>query len=180
MSPIRRKEAACRSLFGPVDHDLLSRELTQRLQEISEQDSRRWNFSFLTDTPLPGRYEWEEVPAGCSPALYRESAGGEDVAVASNPEESGCSGRLHLGPESPAPSPDTNQENCPSISNTLKRHPAEVTPIRRKRTLSKHKAPNNTHITDFFVKRKRTSESKVIQIPALTASSEATLCKRIR
>lgn len=33
-------------------------------QQLSEQQKRRWNFDFLTETPLPGRYEW--VRTDCS------------------------------------------------------------------------------------------------------------------
>ncbi|NXX15118.1 CDN1C inhibitor, partial [Podargus strigoides] len=52
---------ACRSLFGPVDHAELGRELRDRLREMGEDDQRRWDYNFHTDTPLPGpgRLRWE-------------------------------------------------------------------------------------------------------------------------
>ena len=31
---------------------------------LSEQQKRRWNFDFMTETPLPGRYEW--IRTDCS------------------------------------------------------------------------------------------------------------------
>uniref|UniRef100_A0A3Q3SDE5 Cyclin-dependent kinase inhibitor domain-containing protein n=1 Tax=Mastacembelus armatus TaxID=205130 RepID=A0A3Q3SDE5_9TELE len=141
MDAIRRKESVCRSLFGPVDHEQLRRDLELKLQEMSEQDMRRWNFNFQTDTPLPGGFQWEEIPADRAAAFYQESTQLEVAACSSNVE---ADARLS-GCEEGA---GTDQENCPRISNTRK-CPAEVTPVRRKRTLSKPpaKPSNNTRIT---------------------------------
>ncbi|XP_029624380.1 cyclin-dependent kinase inhibitor 1C-like isoform X2 [Salmo trutta] len=69
----RRHSSVCRNLFGPIDHDELNRELKATLKEISEQDQRRWNFHFETDTPIPGSYEWEGISAESMPAFYQES-----------------------------------------------------------------------------------------------------------
>eukprot|EP00063_Salmo_salar_P008543 XP_013983378.1 PREDICTED: cyclin-dependent kinase inhibitor 1B-like [Salmo salar] len=69
----RRHSSVCRNLFGPIDHDALNRELKATLREISEQDQRRWNFHFETDTPIPGIYEWEGMSAESMPAFYQES-----------------------------------------------------------------------------------------------------------
>lgn len=107
-----------RSLFGPVDHEQLRREVGQRLKEMSEQDSRRWNFDFQTDTPLAGRFQWEEVPLDSSAALYR----GTSTTVSSSGTETGH--RLRAA----------DQENCSSISNTRR---AAETPARRKRARSR-------------------------------------------
>ncbi|XP_034733882.1 cyclin-dependent kinase inhibitor 1Ca [Etheostoma cragini] len=173
MDPIRRRESVCRSLFGPVDHEQLRRDLTRKLQEISEQDSRRWNFNFQTETPLCGRFQWEEIPAHCAAAMYQDDVCEEDdrlskEEVEEEEEEEGAAG--------------IDQENCSSISNTHK-CPAEVTPVRRKRTLSKPAAKNrsnNARITDFFPKRRKTTETKSTQNPFHTSSNEAALCKTIR
>ncbi|XP_070761400.1 cyclin dependent kinase inhibitor 1Ca [Enoplosus armatus] len=174
MDPIRRRESVCRSLFGPVDHEQLRRDLKLKLKEITEQDGRRWNFNFQTETPLPGRFQWEEIPADCAAALYQESAQPKDAVCASDTEEGV---RLSDREESAG----TDQENCSSISNTHK-CPAEVTPVRRKRTLSKPAAKprNNARITDFFAKRRRSTETKSILNPLHTSSSEAAPCKTIR
>lgn len=143
MNPVRRRESVCRSLFGPVDHDQLRRELKLKLKEISEQDSRRWNFNFQTETPLPGRFQWEEIPSDSAAALYQESNSNTEADDRLSDRE-GSTG--------------TDQENCSSISNTHKR-PAEVTPVRRKRTLSKPAAKprNNARIT---------GEEQVLETPS--------------
>lgn len=116
-----------RSLFGPVDHEQLRRELRQRLKEMSEQDSRRWNFNFQTDTPLDGRFQWEEVPLDSAAALYQESAD-RPGATAVCPAGTGTDTEDRLSA--------ADQENCSSISNTRLR-PAEETPVRRKRARSR-------------------------------------------
>ncbi|XP_064369199.1 cyclin-dependent kinase inhibitor 1C [Dromaius novaehollandiae] len=74
-SPARGRSAVCRSLFGPLDHEELGRELQSRLREMSEADQRRWDYNFHTDTPLPGpgRLRWEEVEGAAVPAFYREA-----------------------------------------------------------------------------------------------------------
>lgn len=133
MDPTRRRESVCRSLFGPVDHEQLRRELKLKLKEISEQDSRRWNFNFQSETPLPGRFQWEEIPTDCAATLYQDSTQLKDCSPATEDDD-----RLSERGQSTG----TDQENCSSISNTLK-CPTEVTPVRRKRTRSKPAAKNN-------------------------------------
>ncbi|XP_070823406.1 cyclin dependent kinase inhibitor 1Ca [Chaetodon trifascialis] len=173
MNPIRRRESVCRSLFGPVDHDQLRRDLKLKLKEITEQDSRRWNFNFQTETPLPGRFQWEEIPADCAAALYQEPAQLKDAVCSHTEDDDRLSDREEGA--------GTDQENCSSISNTRKR-PAEVTPVRRKRTLPKlaAKPRDNARITDFFAKRRRMTETKSILNPFHTSSTEAAQCKTIR
>lgn len=64
------KSTACRSLFGPVDHEELKKDLKGRLQEMEEAASAKWNFDFSNHTPLPnGRYNWQTVDD--SPSFYK-------------------------------------------------------------------------------------------------------------
>ncbi|KAM8877042.1 cyclin dependent kinase inhibitor 1Ca [Synchiropus picturatus] len=164
MASFRHKESVRRSLFGPVDHDKLRQDLKQRLKEISEQDNQRWNFDFQTETPLPGRFQWVEIQGDSAADFHQQSSQTDEAAeteILISCEET------------------TNQENCSSISNTPKKN-TEVTPVRVKRKLTKTSSVsrNNARITDFFVKRRKTSEVKVKFLH--TSSTEALLCKTIR
>ncbi|CAF99937.1 unnamed protein product [Tetraodon nigroviridis] len=171
MHSIGRKESVRRSLFGPVDHEQLRRDLELRLGEIMDQDRRRWNFDFQTETPLSGRFEWEEIPAACSAALYHDSTAPRE-GFASTTEGEEDRRKSDSG---------TDQENCSSISNR-RRCPTDGTPARSKRTRSKSAAKlgNYARITDFFAKRRRTSEPKVPQHHFHTCSAESSMCKTIR
>ncbi|XP_012876315.1 PREDICTED: cyclin-dependent kinase inhibitor 1C [Dipodomys ordii] len=73
--PAMARTSACRSLFGPVDHEELGRELRMRLAELSAEDQNRWDFNFQQDVPLrgPGRLQWTEVDSESVPAFYRET-----------------------------------------------------------------------------------------------------------
>uniref|UniRef100_A0A6J0TE78 Cyclin-dependent kinase inhibitor 1C n=1 Tax=Pogona vitticeps TaxID=103695 RepID=A0A6J0TE78_9SAUR len=73
--PLHARTGVCRNLFGPVDHEELSRELKSKLREICEDSQRRWDYNFQTETPLAGssRLQWEEVEGGEVPAFYRET-----------------------------------------------------------------------------------------------------------
>ncbi|XP_062248875.1 cyclin dependent kinase inhibitor 1Ca [Platichthys flesus] len=179
MTSISRRESVCRSLFGPVDQEQLRRDLKLRLREMSEQDSRRWNFNFQAETPLPGRFQWEEIPSDCAAAFYLEPVEPREAACtpATGDEDGAGAAGGDGGGDDREGSAGTNQENCPRILNT--KRPAEVTPVRRKRSLSKPAAKprNYARITDFFAKRRRSTETK---IQTLTSSSDAAQCKTIR
>ncbi|KYO44751.1 cyclin-dependent kinase inhibitor 1B [Alligator mississippiensis] len=56
------KPSACRSLFGPVDHEELSRDLQKHRQELEEACQRKWNFDFQLHRPLRGRFEGSGRP----------------------------------------------------------------------------------------------------------------------
>lgn len=71
--PQHARRSACRSLFGPVDHDELNRDIEAKLRESSERDQKRWNFNFVSGTPLHGDYEWEGAAADTTPAFYQET-----------------------------------------------------------------------------------------------------------
>lgn len=127
MVPVGRKEFVCRSLFGPVDHEQLRRDLKLRLKEIMDQDRRRWNFDFQSETPMSGRFQWEQVPTACAAALYHDSTPPRETRASSTVGEDQLTER------------GADQENCPKISNTRK-CPTGETPVRRKRSRSKSAA----------------------------------------
>ncbi|CAL8359177.1 unnamed protein product [Lota lota] len=65
------KPSICRSLFGPVDHEELKRDLKGHLQEMEEVASASWNFDFANHKPLKGgRFKWELVDCKDLPDFY--------------------------------------------------------------------------------------------------------------
>ncbi|MBN3280860.1 CDN1B inhibitor, partial [Polyodon spathula] len=65
------KPSACRTLFGPVDHEELKSDLKGHLKELEAASCARWNFDFANHKPMkPGRYEWEIVDDKEVPAFY--------------------------------------------------------------------------------------------------------------
>lgn len=196
--PLHRRTGVCRNLFGPVDHDELSRDMKDKLREISERDQQRWNFNFEANTPLEGDYEWEEVPVDKTPVFYQDCAQNGRTRGPATPVKQRPSSDSEL-PETPSvdvlvrlaapestsgtssiPCPvEVNQENRKDKLNSGTSRQAAC--VRRKRTAS----GSNTHITDFFVKRKKASDRKSNDISACHLSKspipvEQTPRKRIR
>ncbi|XP_072528359.1 cyclin dependent kinase inhibitor 1Bb [Salminus brasiliensis] len=80
------KPSACRSLFGPVDHEELKKELKGHLRAMEEASTESWNFDFSSFTPLPhGRYLWAAVDSTDLPSFY-SSTGNKSVDVNGNHE----------------------------------------------------------------------------------------------
>ncbi|XP_034391783.1 cyclin-dependent kinase inhibitor 1C [Cyclopterus lumpus] len=203
--PLHKRTSVCRNLFGPVDHDDLSREMKDKLREISERDQQRWNFNFEANTPLVGDYEWEEVPVDTTPVFYKDSVQNGRTRAAEAPvkqrphsdsvvpsetsPDMDVLERLAV-PESSssssssAPCPaEVNQENRAEELNSGRPAHRQVPCVRRKRTTAA--TDNNTHITDFFVKRKRAADKKSNDMSAFHLSKspiplEQTPRKRIR
>ncbi|XP_020784995.1 cyclin-dependent kinase inhibitor 1C-like [Boleophthalmus pectinirostris] len=192
--PLQKR--VCRNLFGPVDHDELHREMKDKLREISERDQERWNFNFEVNSPLDGLYEWEEVSVDETPAFYQDSVHSGRTHVPSTPvkrrpvEEPLVPDTPRLSvmerlsaPESSAPCPtEVNQENRKDKLNSGKQAHRLVPGVKRKRTVPS----DNTHITDFFVKRKKVVERKAADVSSCHQSTkspiplEQTPRKRIR
>lgn len=199
--PLHRRTSVCRNLFGPVDHDELSREMKARLREISERDQQKWNFNFEANTPLDGDYEWEEVPVDKTPSFYQDSVQNGRVRVPETPVKQRPSSdsavpdpphmdvleRLSAPESSSTASPvEVNQENRTDKLNSGKKHHRLVPCVRRKRTTSAdNNTHNNTHITDFFVKRRKSTDRKstdmiACHLPKSPIPVEQTPRKRIR
>ncbi|KAM6927149.1 cyclin-dependent kinase inhibitor 1C [Lycodopsis pacificus] len=196
--PLHRRTSVCRNLFGPVDHDELSREMKDKQREISERDQQRWNFNFEANTPLVGDYEWEEVAVDTTPVFYQDSVQNGRTRVAETPVKQRPSSdsvlpetpdmdvleRLAVPESSGAPCPvEVNQENRTDKLNSGRPSHRQVPCVRRKITAVADN--NNTHITDFFVKRKRAADKKSNETSACHHSKspipvEQTPRKRIR
>ncbi|XP_038126803.1 cyclin-dependent kinase inhibitor 1C-like [Cyprinodon tularosa] len=184
--PLQRRTAVCRSLFGPVDHDELSRDVKAKLREISERDTQRWNFNFEDDSPLEGNYEWEEMPAERTAAFYRESVQSGRTRVPATPvkqtpssdsESPAVMERLAVPERSSGDSgsgspQEVNQENRPVTVTPGPRRPAPC--LRRKRTTAADHS--NALITDFFVKRRKSAD----RLSKTSIQMEQTPQRRIR
>ncbi|XP_053742802.1 cyclin-dependent kinase inhibitor 1Bb [Synchiropus splendidus] len=66
------KPSACRSLFGPVDHDELKRELEGHMREMEQAAAAKWGFDFAAHSPLPlgSGMQWELVDRRDVPDFY--------------------------------------------------------------------------------------------------------------
>ncbi|XP_029379278.1 cyclin-dependent kinase inhibitor 1C [Echeneis naucrates] len=196
--PLHKRTSVCRNLFGPVDHDEVSQEMKAKMREISERDQQRWNFDFETNTPLDGDYKWEEVSVDKTPAFYQDSVQDGRTRVPATPVKQKPTAdspvpeaprmdvleRLAV-PESSGGVPcqlEVNQENRKDKLNSGKPSHRQVRCVGRKRTAA---ADNNTHITDFFAKRKRAADRYSNDLSACHLSKspipvEQTPRKRIR
>ncbi|XP_061855989.1 cyclin-dependent kinase inhibitor 1C [Colius striatus] len=166
------RSLACRSLFGPVDHEEVGRELRSRLQEMGEADQRRWDYNFQTDTPLPGpgRLSWEEVDGSTVPAFYRET-----LQVGRH--------RVPLRRAAPSP-PPAAAAAAKGPGSPLSRENRAAS--RRRGTRLRRRGPP-TRITDFFARRKRPAEPKAVAErptgcppPPAAVPAEQTPRKRLR
>ncbi|XP_020035160.1 cyclin-dependent kinase inhibitor 1 [Castor canadensis] len=61
---------ACRRLFGPVDSEQLRRDYDALMSSHLQEARNRWNFDFVTETPLEGNFAWEPVRGLGLPKLY--------------------------------------------------------------------------------------------------------------
>lgn len=118
--PMLARSSACRSLFGPVDHEELSRELQIRLAELNAEDQRRWDYNFQQDMPLrgPGRLQWTEVDSDSVPAFYRETVqvGRCRLLLAPRPRPAGAE-------ENPPPAPPAAAEAVEGLAEGLAEAP---------------------------------------------------------
>lgn len=191
--PLQKRTSVCRNLFGPVDHDELQQEMKTKLREISERDQERWNFNFEANSPLDGVYEWEQVSGDETPVFYQDCVQSGRMRVPATPVKRRPVEEPLL-PETPRPdvmerlaapeatsSPCTtevNQENRKDKMNSGRPEHKLVSGVKRRRT----DTSDNSHITDFFVKRKKVvaDMSSCHQSTKSPIPAEQTPRKRIR
>ncbi|XP_058842318.1 cyclin-dependent kinase inhibitor 1D isoform X2 [Acipenser ruthenus] len=61
----------CRNLFGPVDHQQLQQDFQRLLWRSVEVAKQKWSFDFLSDSPVDGILEWEQLKCQEVPTFYR-------------------------------------------------------------------------------------------------------------
>ena len=79
--PAPRSSKACRCLFGPVDSEQLHQDCDALMASCVQEARERWNFDFVSETPLEGDFAWERVRGLGLPKLYlpvgpRDNLGG--------------------------------------------------------------------------------------------------------
>lgn len=71
--PVPQGSKACRRLFGPVDSEQLRRDCDALMASCVQEACERWNFDFVTETPLEGNFAWEPVWGLGLPKVYLPS-----------------------------------------------------------------------------------------------------------
>ncbi|XP_043535647.1 cyclin-dependent kinase inhibitor 1B-like [Chiloscyllium plagiosum] len=136
-------KAVCRSLFGKLDHEELSKDMKTQLKEIKNSHCQRWNFDFENHSPLTGNYVWEALDSRDLPSFYWESPASVPTTESEGDTETlESGGRAKKNGKSPRKS--------------------EV-----KAGVRSRKRESTTPITDFFPRRKRIVSSKSL-IPGET------------
>ncbi|TRY91472.1 hypothetical protein DNTS_027217 [Danionella cerebrum] len=75
------KPSACRSLFGPVDHEELKRDFQRTMKAMADASAENWDFDFDTHTPRPGgRFQWEALDIRSVPGFYSRSERGKTAS----------------------------------------------------------------------------------------------------
>ncbi|KAH6923961.1 hypothetical protein HPB50_010097 [Hyalomma asiaticum] len=86
--PVLRSAATARTarrcLFGDVDHEQVKRDLDEEKRQRIARFTDAYNFDLSTETPLPGRFEWESVGER---AAHSGASEAEDAVVASETED---------------------------------------------------------------------------------------------
>ncbi|XP_060110281.1 cyclin-dependent kinase inhibitor 1B [Heteronotia binoei] len=97
------KPSACRSLFGPVDHEQLARELRRHSRHLADASRAKWNFDFQRHRPLDGRYEWRALAPDALPDFYSRPPRLRGGAAPAQPQQPDASPRRSHGRATPQP-----------------------------------------------------------------------------
>uniref|UniRef100_L7M1H4 Putative cyclin-dependent kinase inhibitor n=1 Tax=Rhipicephalus pulchellus TaxID=72859 RepID=L7M1H4_RHIPC len=87
MPVLRSARTARRCLFEEVDHEQLQRDLDEEKRARLARFREAFNFDLSTETPLPGRFEWQSVAERAAAAASRASSEAGDAVVASETED---------------------------------------------------------------------------------------------
>ncbi|XP_020855212.1 cyclin-dependent kinase inhibitor 1 isoform X2 [Phascolarctos cinereus] len=139
----------CRNLFGPVDHEQLQQDCQDLMQSCTQEAQRRWNFDFVTETPLDGDFAWERVRGLDLPSIYRPS---------------GPWGREDLGGKRPKPQPSSPallqmSAQGDHVDLSLSCTVVPLTPEREEGSKAGTSQPTRKHkqtsMTDFYHSKRR-------------------------
>lgn len=147
--PIPRGSKACRSLFGPVDSEQLQRDCDALMASCVQEARERWNFDFVTETPLEGDFAWERV-RGLVPRLCLRGA--QDSL-----------GRSKRPSSSPALLPGAAQEDHVDLSLSCTLVPRSPEPPEGSPggpSTSQGPKRRQTSMTDFYHSKRRLIFSK--------------------
>ena len=152
--PSRR---ACRSLFGPVDHDEVKKTLAREMDDLDNRQKAQWNFDFKNEVPLAGKFHWERVTPDDTrvPVAYKvmlrhlEPSDDEDIpAPVEEPEATSpaaSDSQITAIPSTPLPETASQQQ----VENETT--PPSQKPVSRKRKRSGQSAMTGKLSTHQFV-----------------------------
>lgn len=83
MPEFRCARTAKRRLFDEVDHEQLQRDLEEENRALVARFAEAYNFDLSTETPLPGRFEWQSVGERAAAASASRASEAGDAVVAS-------------------------------------------------------------------------------------------------
>ncbi|XP_042540123.1 cyclin-dependent kinase inhibitor 1 [Dipodomys spectabilis] len=86
--PVPHRSKACRCLFGPVDSEQLQRDCDALMASCLQEARERWNFDFVTETPLEGDFAWEPVRGLGLPKIYLSPGTPGDLGGSKRPSTS--------------------------------------------------------------------------------------------
>ncbi|XP_012602380.1 cyclin-dependent kinase inhibitor 1 [Microcebus murinus] len=146
--PVAGGSRACRRLFGPVDSEELRRDCDALMAGCLQEARERWNFDFVTETPLEGDFAWERVRGLGLPKLYlsRDDSGGGKWPGASSALLQGTAPEDHVDLSltcTLVPRPGEPPEGSPGGPGT-----------------SQGRKRRQTSMTDFYHSRRRLIFSK--------------------
>ncbi|TSM77327.1 Cyclin-dependent kinase inhibitor 1 [Bagarius yarrelli] len=174
--PQQTHRKARRNLFGSVHHEELNCDLDAKLSGISEREQQRWNFNFVSGTPLHGDYKWERAAVDTTPAFYLKSGSGgkKTTALPHTEPPNGVNCARGSAASGAVSSTRTGKPSC-----TKRKTNARVIT-----SSSSSSTTTTTDLTEFYIKRKKPGGVKQREgapvNPLIFLSSEQTPRKGLR